>query len=154
MKRIVAVLVALLALAASAAGAVAHTATPVARSASAVKVDLHHTSLGTIVSTSSGFTLYEFTRDHGGRDSCVSLAGCTQTWPPLTTSGRPIAGPGIRASLLSTTKIAGGRSQVTYAGHPLYRYAGDSRPGDTEYVAITAFGGQWYALNSSGHTVK
>ncbi len=73
---------------------------------------------------------------------------------PLQTSGRPTAGPGIKSSLLSTTRLPGGKTQVTYAGHPLYRYSGDSGPGETSYVGESMFGGRWYALNSSGATVR
>jgi hypothetical protein len=44
--------------------------------------------------------------------------------------------------------------QVTYAGHPLYLYSGDSSPADTSYVGVQQFGGKWYALNAAGHLVK
>jgi predicted lipoprotein with Yx(FWY)xxD motif len=120
----------------------------------AARVTLRHTSLGAILATSSGFTLYEFTRDHAGANSCVHISGCSETWPALQTSGRPTAGPGVKASLLSTTRLPGGKTQVTYAGHPLYRYSGDSGPGETSYVGEKLFGGRWYAVNASGGTVK
>jgi predicted lipoprotein with Yx(FWY)xxD motif len=145
----------LIACAASVSGAaLAQGAVPAAHAARAAKVTLRHTSLGNILATSSGFTLYEFTRDHGPHDSCVSIRECSGTWPPYTTSGRPTAGPGVKASLLSTTRIAGGKTQVTYAGHPLYLYSGDSGPGETSYVGESAFGGRWYALNGSGGAVR
>ncbi len=130
-------------------------ASPVtAHSAHAAKVALRHTALGNILVTSSGFTLYEFTRDHAGADSCVHVSGCTETWPPLQTSAKPIAGPGVKASLLSTTRLPGGKTQATYAGHPLYTYSGDSGPGETYYVGQSLFGGRWYALNASGGAVR
>jgi predicted lipoprotein with Yx(FWY)xxD motif len=47
-----------------------------------------------------------------------------------------------------------GGKQVTYAGHPLYTYSGDSGPGQTSYVGAKSFGGTWYAINASGGTVK
>ena len=115
---------------------------------------LRHTRLGNILATSSGFTLYEFTRDRGPHNSCVSIRECSGTWPPYTTNGRPTAGPGVRASLLSSIRIAGGKTQVTYAGHPLYLYSGDSGPGETSYVGESMFGGRWYALNGSGGAVR
>jgi predicted lipoprotein with Yx(FWY)xxD motif len=120
----------------------------------AASVDLRHTSLGSILTSASGFTLYEFTRDHGAHDSCVKIGGCSTAWPALETSGTPTAGPGVRASLLSTIRLSGGVKQITYAGHPLYRYSGDSRPGSTSYVGVQAFGGSWYALSASGGPVK
>jgi predicted lipoprotein with Yx(FWY)xxD motif len=127
---------------------------PSAHAARAAKVTLRHTHLGTILATSSGFTLYEFTRDRTNHNSCVTIRECPQFWPAYTTTGRPSAGPGVRSSLLSSIRIAGGRSQVTYAGHPLYLYSGDSSPGETSYVGESAFGGRWYALNSSGRTIR
>jgi predicted lipoprotein with Yx(FWY)xxD motif len=133
---------------------VAQGAAPSAHAARAAKVTLRHTRLGAILATSSGFTLYEFTHDRGPHNSCVSIRECSGTWPPYTTSGRPSAGPGVRASLLSSIKIPGGKTQVTYAGHPLYLYSGDSGPGETSYVGESVFGGRWYALNASGGTVR
>jgi predicted lipoprotein with Yx(FWY)xxD motif len=148
-------LAALLAGAVSASAAAAAPAgAPTAHASRAARVTLRHTRLGNILATSSGFTLYEFTHDHSSANTCVHIRECSGTWPALQTSGRPIAGPGVRASLLSTTRLPGGKTQVTYAGHPLYLYSGDSRPGETSYVGENAFGGRWYALGSSGRTVK
>jgi predicted lipoprotein with Yx(FWY)xxD motif len=113
-------------------------------------VQLRHTSLGSILVSSSGRTLYEFTRDHTNKNSCTAISGCSAVWPSLKASGRPTAGAGIKASLLSS--IGGG--QVTYAGHPLYTYSRDSGPGQTSYVGVKEFGGTWYAINASGGTVK
>jgi predicted lipoprotein with Yx(FWY)xxD motif len=120
----------------------------------AAKIGLRHTSVGTILVNTSGRTLYEFTKDRANRNSCVKISGCSETWPALTTSGKPIAGRGVKASLLSTIKLPGGGKQVTYAGHALYLYSADSGPGETSYVGEKAFGGIWYAINSSGRTVK
>jgi predicted lipoprotein with Yx(FWY)xxD motif len=143
----------LAAIAGGSAAADAQSAGASAHASRASEVLLRHTSLGSILTTSSGFTLYEFTRDHGSQDSCVKVRGCAQAWPALTTSGQPSAGSGVKASLLSSIRISGGARQVTYAGHPLYTYVADSR-GSTDYVGVSAFGGYWYALSASGHTVK
>ena len=107
----------------------AQGAVPTAHAARAAKVTLRHTRLGNILATSSGFTLYEFTHDHSSANTCVHISECSDTWPALQTSGRPTAGPGVRASLLSTTRLPDGKTQVTYAGHPLYLYSGDSATG-------------------------
>ena len=72
----------------------------------------------------------------------------------VLSGGKPVAGPGVRASLLSTIRLPGGTRQVTYAGHALYLYSGDTGPGQTSYVGETAFGGRWYAIDASGRTVK
>jgi predicted lipoprotein with Yx(FWY)xxD motif len=118
------------------------------------KVSLRHTRLGSILVSSSGRTLYEFTRDRAHSNSCVKISGCSEIWPALTSSGKPSAGPGVRSSLLSTIKLPGGSRQVTYAGHALYLYSADSGPGETSYVGEKAFGGIWYAINAAGRTVK
>jgi predicted lipoprotein with Yx(FWY)xxD motif len=125
-----------------------------AHAARTVEVELHHTSLGEVLASASGFTLYEFTKDHAGSDSCAKTSGCLKVWPALQSSGKPKAGAGVRASLLSTIKLSGGASQVTYAGHPLYLYSGDSKPGETSYVGVSEFGGWWYAVNAAGGAVK
>jgi hypothetical protein len=74
-------------------------------------------------------------------------------WPALETSGKPTAGSGVKASLLSSIRISGGARQVTYDGHALYTYSADSR-GSTAYVGVSAFGGSWYAVSAAGHAVK
>jgi predicted lipoprotein with Yx(FWY)xxD motif len=122
---------------------------PSARPSSAATVQLRHTSLGSILVNSSGRTLYEFTRDRANKNSCTPIKGCSQAWPSLKANGRPTAGSGVKASLLSTS---GG--QVTYAGHPLYLYSEDRGPGKTAYVGAKQFGGSWYALNAAGGAVK
>jgi predicted lipoprotein with Yx(FWY)xxD motif len=158
MKRAQTVLAGALTLAACAATYAAPIASarpldPSARSSRTVTVALRNTSLGSILVSSSGATVYEFTRDRGNKDSCVSVSGCTAVWPPLRSSGRPVAGPGVKASLLSTITLSGGVKQVTYAGHPLYLYSSGG-PGETSYVGVSSFGGSWYALSATGATVK
>lgn len=145
--------IALAAAASASAVASAQGGTATAHASRATEVVLRHTSLGTILTTSSGFTLYEFTRDRAGEDSCMKIHGCAQVWPALETSGRPTAGAGVKVSLLSSIRVSGGARQVTYDGHALYTYSADSR-GSTAYVGVSAFGGSWYAVNASGHTVK
>ncbi len=152
MKRSLLVLALVLATTASASAlASAHRAAAVAHASRAAKIGLRHTGLGTILVSSSGATLYEFTRDHG-HNSCVKVSGCAEVWPAFTSSGKPTAGSGVRASLLSTVRLANGGQQVTYAGHPLYLYA--SNPSGTSYVGVSAFGGSWYAINASGRAVR
>ncbi len=131
----------------------AATAAPTAHAARSATVRLAHTSAGTILVTGSGFTLYEFTADKRDRDHCLKVSGCTSVWPPLTVSGHPTAGTGASRSRLGTIRIGHGRHQVTYAGHPLYRYTGDRARGDTSYIGAKEFGGSWYGLTASGHAV-
>jgi predicted lipoprotein with Yx(FWY)xxD motif len=155
MKRIHLILAGVLTLATSAATvASAQQRVAPAHASRTAMVSQRQTGLGKILVSASGRTLYEFTRDRANRDTCAAISGCPEAWPPLQSPGRPLAGSGVRSSLLSTITLRGGIKQVTYAGHPLYLYSGDSGPGETSYVGERAFGGNWYAINSSGHTVK
>ena len=155
MKRISIFLAAILSVAAGvSASALAHSARATAHASSAAKVELRHTSLGQILANGSGFTLYMFSRDHGAHNSCAGIHGCEGVWPALLTRGRPSASSGVRGSLLSTIKLSGGRTQVTYAGHPLYLYRGDSSPADTAYIGTSMFGGSWEAISSSGRAIR
>ncbi len=104
--------------------------------------------LGKIIVDSKGFTLYDFHKDKGTKSACYG--GCAKVWPPLLTSGAPKAQGGAETSKLGTTKRTDGTTQVTYAGHPLYTYVADKKPGDTTGNDFTSFGAQWYALEPSG----
>jgi predicted lipoprotein with Yx(FWY)xxD motif len=107
--------------------------------------------LGPILVDSKGFTLYDFHKDKGGTSACYGA--CAATWPPLTVEGAPKATSGAQSSQLGTTKRKDGTVQVTYAGWPLYTYAADSKPGDTNGQDVSSFGAQWYALQPSGEEV-
>jgi len=137
--------------AAAVAGALA--ARPAAHAAGAAKVELRHTRLGAILTSASGLTLYEFTRDRRDEDSCAKVAGCLREWPALVSGGQPSAGTGVKASLLSTIRLAGGARQVTYAGHPLYTFTDDT-PGEVSYVGEREFGGTWDALSAGGTAIR
>lgn len=151
MKRATLLFAAALATAASAATvADAHRAHRDVHSSRTATVQLRHTDLGNILVSSTGRTLYEFTKDHNRKNTCAPISGCSSVWPSLKASGRPTAGPGVKASLLSTTSAG----QVTYAGHPLYTYRGDSGPGQTSYVGAKSFGGTWDAVNATGGSVR
>jgi len=104
--------------------------------------------LGRIVVDSKGFTLYDFHKDKGTTSACYGA--CAKVWPPLLTKGNPQAGEGAIASKLGTTERKDGTIQVTYAGHPLYTYEADTKPGDAKGNDFSSFGGEWYALQPSG----
>jgi predicted lipoprotein with Yx(FWY)xxD motif len=125
-----------------------------ARAAAAQKLQLRHTSIGSILVDSSGFTLYRFSKDTGAKNTCMSNRECNATWPALTSSGRPTAGPGVKASLISMITLPGGKRQVTYAGHPLYLYEPASERAETSYVGVRLFGGTWFGVSASGGNVK
>ena len=115
---------------------------------------LHKTDVGTILVNGRGFTLYAFTKDRRNRDNCAKISGCPGTWPVVSGARRPILGPGVKRSLVGTITLKDGAKQLTYGGHPLYTYVGDSGPGQTFYVNFPQFGGRWPALNAAGQEVK
>jgi predicted lipoprotein with Yx(FWY)xxD motif len=115
---------------------------------SRTKVLIGKTRLGHILVDSKGITLYDFPPDKGTTSVCYG--GCAALWPPLLTRGKPIAGRGVRASLLGTTKRRGGKLEVTYNGHPLYYWVGDHAPGQTTGQGLNQFGGPWWVLSPAG----
>jgi predicted lipoprotein with Yx(FWY)xxD motif len=107
--------------------------------------------LGRILVDGKGITLYDFVKDTHGMSSCYGA--CAALWPPLTTGAKPIAGPGVRASLLGTTKRTGGKLEVTYNGHPLYYFVSDRKRGQTTGQGLNQFGGPWWVLSAAGREI-
>jgi predicted lipoprotein with Yx(FWY)xxD motif len=108
--------------------------------------------LGKILVDAKGRTVYLFEKDTGPMSTC--FGACAADWPPVTTTGKPTAGSGVTGSMLATTKRSDGTSQVVYNGHPLYRYIGDQKAGDTNGQNVNAFGAEWYALSTAGNKVS
>ncbi len=115
-------------------------------------VSLANTKLGKVLVDANGRTLYLFEADKGTMSTCSGA--CASVWPPLTSKGQPKAGSGVTASKLGTSKRSDGTSEVTYNGHPLYTYAGDSAPGQTTGQAIDGFGAEWYVLSAAGNKIE
>ena len=122
-----------------------------ASASSHAKLKTRHSSLGRIVVDSHRMTLYLWLKDHRHGSHCYGA--CAKVWPPLITHVKPIAGRGIKASLLGTTKRKNGKLQVTYARHALYLYVKDKRPGQTKGEGSPAFGAKWYVVSPSGKKI-
>ena len=118
-----------------------------AHSSAATVVTTGKTSLGTILVTSSGRSLYLDVADKPGHPACTG--GCLSIWPPLKASGTPKAAGGAKAADLGTVKIAGGIKQVTYKGHPLYTFASDTKSGQTSGEGENGF----YVVSPSGSKI-
>jgi predicted lipoprotein with Yx(FWY)xxD motif len=103
---------------------------------------------GAVLVNSKGFTVYTFGKDQGTTSSCYGA--CEGAWPPVIVNVAPTIGEGANSSEVSTTKRKDGTIQVTYAGHPLYTFVEDKSPGEANGVGVTAFGGEWNALDESG----
>ncbi len=107
-------------------------------------VDLHKTTnLGKVLATSKGRTLYLDTTDGKNKSTCTG--SCASIWPPLLTKGKPVAGMGVKKSLLKTAR-RGAKLQVTYNGHPLYTYTNDTKAGQTNGEGTGGF----YVVKASG----
>ena len=112
---------------------------------------VRHTSLGTILTDGQGFTVYAFEADKGTRSQCSGA--CAAAWPPVTTATAAITVTGAAKSLAGETTRPGGARQLTYAGHPLYRYSGDTGPGATSGQGLVVFGARWDVLAPAGTEV-
>ena len=119
-----------------------------------------------------GFTLYYLTADHGHSFGCTT--GVTKTpvgpftctgpsndknaeWPAITTTGKPVAGPGVSQALLGRVFRKGVGWQVTYAGHPLYLF--DQQPGAVtgdgwDETGLPPWHGVWWLMSPGGHPVS
>ena len=96
----------------------------------------------------TGQPIYLFTAEAGARPGCYDQ--CAEAWPPVLTTGSPTAGRDVRTGLLGTTRRTDGRTQVTYAGHPLYFYAHE---GKYQVLChnVDEFGGTWLVVRPDGN---
>ena len=109
------------------------------------------TRLGKVLVDSRGRTVYLFTKDSGTKSTCSGA--CATAWPPVLATGKPTVSGGAKASQVGTTTRSDGKRQVTYNGHPLYRFVKDTKSGDTNGERLTAFGGSWFAVSPTGKRI-
>jgi predicted lipoprotein with Yx(FWY)xxD motif len=109
---------------------------------------LRTTTIGgvSVLTNSSGRTLYWFAPDTPSKSVCYGT--CAAYWPPVI--GNPAAGPGVTLSKVATIARTDGTIQVTYAGHPLYTYIGDTAPGQANGNDINLNGGFWHEVPAAG----
>jgi predicted lipoprotein with Yx(FWY)xxD motif len=141
---------ALVAVLAGAALATAASSTTAAK-AKPPTLKLRNTSLGKILVDAKGRTLYAFGHDKKDKSRCSGQ--CAANWPPASSPKKPTVAKGITKSKLKVIKRGDGTKQLSYNGHPLYRYVGDGKPGDTNGENITAFGGIWDVLSKAGKRI-
>ena len=123
-------------------------AKPVPAPAVSATVKLADSPLGKIMVDAEGRTLYAFTKDANGSPTCTDA--CAKAWPASSLTGQPIAGSGIAAPLRSITGPTGG-AMIVAGKWPLYRFAGDAAPGDTNGQGS---GGVWFAVAADGTLIK
>jgi len=109
---------------------------------------LRTTTIGgvSVLTNSSGRTLYWFAPDTPSKSACYGT--CAAYWPPVI--GNPAAGAGVTLSKIATIARTDGTIQVTYAGHPLYTYIGDTAPGQANGNDINLNGGFWHEVPAAG----
>jgi predicted lipoprotein with Yx(FWY)xxD motif len=131
----------------------AMAATASMRSSERTVVAFKSSTFGMVLAASNEHTLYRYTPDSKGVNRCSSNATCNKFWPALLVKAgvRPTAGEGASSSLVGTMKAAHGMAQVTYAGYPLYFFAGDKAK---EQTKGQGFEGKWYVVNTKGALVK
>jgi predicted lipoprotein with Yx(FWY)xxD motif len=157
--------------------AMASTATTAAKAAktSGTEIIMADTAFGPALAVGSGpfknYTLYYITSDHGSSYGCTT--GVTKTpigpltctgpsndqnaeWPAITTTGKPVAGPGVSKRLLSRVYRKGVGWQVTYAGHPLYLFdrSAGAVTGEAWFEpGLPPWHGMWWLVSASGQPV-
>ncbi len=110
-------------------------------------VMLSQSTFGPILSDGDGNTLYMYAPD--SPDAATCTGGCAGAWPPYLFDGTPAVGEGLNADLFTTVPGEGG-TQLAYNGHPLYHFASDSAPGDTNGEGS---GGVWFILDADGNQI-
>lgn len=119
---------------------------PAASGSSSVIVKVAKTGAGTVLTNAAGFTLYTFQADKGSTSTCYG--SCAAFWPPLLGTAHMAAGQKIDGKFGTTTR-KDGKIQVTYDGHPLYTYAGDTQPGQTGGNNLDQDGGIWNVITTA-----
>ncbi len=121
----------------------AGTSSGASGAAGAAAVGLKTASVGgvTVLTNAKGFTLYTFAPDTPTTSACNTA--CAVAWPPQTALATV-------KSPYSTIKRSDGSTQLTFNGHPLYTFTGDTAPGTASGNGVNAFGGLWYEVPASG----
>src|SRR5579875_1311211 len=105
-------------------------------------------SAGAFLTDGSGRAVYLWARDGMNMSACSGA--CAGAWPPVPANGAVTASGGAKAGDLGTITRSDGTRQVTYAGHPLYYFAGDSGPGQTTGQGSDNFGARWWLVAPTG----
>jgi predicted lipoprotein with Yx(FWY)xxD motif len=131
----------------SSAPSTATTATAGTKPAAVVVTTATSGALGRILVDPSGKTLYRYSPDGTGKSTCTGA--CAAAWPPLMVplgTTRVAGAGGVASSGLGTIIRPGGARQVTFEGMPLYRFAGDTSPGEAKGQGV---GGTWFVVSPS-----
>ena len=136
---------------ASSAAAPASSAGGASASGGATVITTASSSAGTFLTNGSGRAVYLWVKDTGDASTCTGA--CAGAWPPVTATGTVTAAGSAKASDLGTITRSDGTKQVTYDGHPLYYFSGDSGPGTASGQGSDGFGAKWWLVAPSGSDV-
>ena len=120
---------------------------PSAATTPGVTIATADSDFGQILFDGTGQAIYLFDKETTSVPDCYG--DCAVAWPPVLTSGPPVAGTGTGTDLLSTTPRTDGSTQVTYAGHPLYYYAHEGK-NEVTCHNVSEFGGLWLVITPAG----
>ena len=118
-------------------------------SSAAATVMVADSDLGEILVDPEGRTLYLFTPDEAGTPTCYDA--CAAAWPPLLAEGEIEVGEGLDDSDFSTATRTDGGEQVKIGDWPLYYFANDAAPGDTNGQGLNE---KWYVVSPAGEAIK
>jgi predicted lipoprotein with Yx(FWY)xxD motif len=129
----------------------AGASTPSAGASGGTVITTAKSSAGTVLTSGSGKAVYVWAKDTGDMSNCTGA--CAGAWPPVTTTGTATAAGGAQASDIGTITRSDGTKQVTYDGHPLYYFAGDSGAGTASGQGSDGFGAKWWLVAPTGSDV-
>ncbi len=132
----------------STTGGSAPAGTAAGGSATATVIESHAGSAGSFLTNGSGRSVYLWAADSMNKSTCSGA--CAGAWPPVTTTGKVTAAGGAKAADLGTITRSDRSKQVTYDGHALYYFAGDSGPGQTSGQGSDSFGAKWWLVAPAG----
>ena len=143
--------VALLAAAACSSGSSSSGSTSNSTATSSTMITTKTSSGGSFLTNSAGRAIYLFVADSTGKSTCDGA--CAAAWPPVVATGQPTASGSAQASDLGTITRSDVTKQVTYDGHPLYYFSGDTGPGTDKGQGIDGFGAKWWLVAPSGSSI-
>lgn len=103
---------------------------------------------GVVVVDGAGFTIYRSDQDSAAPPASRCVEACLQKWKPVLADDAQIVTDGVAATQVGTITRPDGTRQLTLTGWPLYRFVGDTKPGDIAgqckggFFAVTPTGGK------------
>jgi predicted lipoprotein with Yx(FWY)xxD motif len=124
---------------------------PAAGASGGTVITTAKSSAGTVLVNGSGRAVYLWVKDTGDMSNCSGA--CAGAWPPVTTTATATATGAAKASDIGTITRSDGTKQVTYDGHPLYYFSGDSGAGTASGQGSDGFGAKWWLVAPTGSDV-